>query len=100
MTLKKFMDKMKDVVYELKKQGVNINQIARDINSYLGFATEEAFRDMKNLIKMWKTEYWNYWRRWRNGRSIWKCECKYNPCKSIAQLKSAADYILGKRKDK
>lgn len=25
---------------------------------------------------------------------------KYNPCKSIAQLKSAADYILEKRKDK
>ena len=24
---------------------------------------------------------------------------KYNPCKSIAQLKSAADYILGKRKE-
>ena len=23
---------------------------------------------------------------------------KYNPCKSIAQLKSTADYILGKRK--
>ena len=51
MTLKKFMDKMKDVVYELKKQGVNINQIARDINSYLGFATEEAFRDMEKSYK-------------------------------------------------
>lgn len=24
---------------------------------------------------------------------------KYNPCKSIAQLKSTADYILGKRKE-
>ena len=51
VTLKKFMDKMKDVVYE-------------------------HFGIWKNLIKMWKTEYWNYWRRWRNGRSIWKCECK------------------------
>lgn len=37
--------------YELKKQGVNINQIARHINSYLGFATEEAFRDMENSYK-------------------------------------------------
>jgi hypothetical protein len=49
--LKEFMDMMKDVVYELKKQGVNINQIARYINSYLGFATEEAFRDMENSYK-------------------------------------------------
>lgn len=24
---------------------------------------------------------------------------KYTPCKSIAQLKSAADYILGQRKE-
>lgn len=51
VTLKEFMDTMKDVVYELKKQGVNINQIARYINSYLGFATEEAFRDMEKSYK-------------------------------------------------
>ena len=51
MTLKEFMDTMKDVVYELKKQGVNINQIARYINSYFGYATEEAFRDMEKSYK-------------------------------------------------
>lgn len=51
VTLKEFMDVMKEVVYELKKQGVNINQIARYINSYLGFATEEAFRDMEKSYK-------------------------------------------------
>ena len=51
VTLKEFMDTMKEVAYELKKQGVNINQIARYINSYLGFATEEAFRDMEKSFK-------------------------------------------------
>ena len=51
VTLKEFMDTMKDVVYEVKKQGVNINQIARCINSYLGFATEEAFRDMEKTYE-------------------------------------------------
>ena len=51
VTLKEFMETMKDVVYELKKQGVNFNQIARYINSYLGFATEEAFRDMEKAYK-------------------------------------------------
>ena len=51
VTLKEFMETMKDVIYELKKQGVNINQIARYINSYLGFATVEAFQDMEKTYK-------------------------------------------------
>ena len=51
VTLKEFMDVMKEVAHELKKQGVNINQIARYINSYLGFATEEAFWDMEKSYK-------------------------------------------------
>lgn len=51
VTLKEFMETMKDVIYELKKQGVNLNQIARYINAYLGFATEEAFRDMEKAYK-------------------------------------------------
>lgn len=51
VTLKEFMETMKDVIYELKKQGVNINQIARYVNSYFGFATEEAFRDMEKSYK-------------------------------------------------
>ena len=33
-TLKQFMEVMNDVCYELKKQGVNINQLARNINAY------------------------------------------------------------------
>ena len=32
VTLKEFTDVMKEVAHELKKQGVNINQIARAIN--------------------------------------------------------------------
>ncbi len=33
------------------------------------------------------------------GEVFGNVNVKYNPCKSIAQLKSAADYILGKRKE-
>ena len=51
VTLKDFTHVMKEVAHELKKQGVNINQMARYINSYLGFATEEAFRDMEKSYK-------------------------------------------------
>ena len=32
-TLKQFMEVMNEVCYELKKQGVNINQLARNINA-------------------------------------------------------------------
>lgn len=33
-TLKEFIEVMNDICYELKKQGVNLNQIARNINAY------------------------------------------------------------------
>ena len=57
VTLKEFMETMKDVVYELKKQGVNINQIARYINSYFDMPPKKHFVICKNPIKMWKIEY-------------------------------------------
>lgn len=51
VTLKDFTDVMKEVAHELKKQGVNINQMARYINSYFGLATEETFRNMEKVYK-------------------------------------------------
>ena len=44
VTLKAFMDVMQEVVYELKKQGVNINQMARHINAYPDLAIATSFR--------------------------------------------------------
>ncbi len=44
VTLKEWMDVMREVVHELKKQGVNINQMARCINAYPEFATATSFR--------------------------------------------------------
>ena len=44
VTLKEFTDVMKDIAYELKKQGVNINQMARYINQYPNLATATSFR--------------------------------------------------------
>ena len=42
-TLKDFTEVMNDVCHELKKQGVNINQIARNINAYPDLATMTSF---------------------------------------------------------
>ncbi|MBQ6812505.1 MAG: hypothetical protein IJP06_05255 [Agathobacter sp.] len=44
VTLKEFTDVMKEVAYELKKQGVNINQMARYINMYPDLATASSFQ--------------------------------------------------------
>ncbi len=44
VTLKEFMDVMKEIAHELKKQGVNINQMARYINQYPDLATASSFR--------------------------------------------------------
>lgn len=44
VTLKECTDVMKEVAYELKKQGVNINQMARYINLYPDLATATSFR--------------------------------------------------------
>ena len=44
VTLKDFTDVMKEVAHELKKQGVNINQMARYINLYPDLATATSFR--------------------------------------------------------
>ncbi len=44
VTLKEFTDVMKEIAHELKKQGVNINQMARYINQYPDFATASSFR--------------------------------------------------------
>ena len=51
VTLKDFTDVMKDVAHELKKQGVNINQMARHINTYPDFATATSFRFYERAYK-------------------------------------------------
>lgn len=43
VTLKEFTEVMNDVSYELKKQGVNINQMARNINAYPDLASRTSF---------------------------------------------------------
>lgn len=57
VTLKDFRDVMQDVSYELKKQGVNINQMARQINQYPELASvssfrfyEMTYRDLENRV--------------------------------------------------
>ncbi len=57
VTLKDFRDVMQDVSYELKKQGVNINQMARQINQYPELASvtsfhvyEVAYRNLENRV--------------------------------------------------
>lgn len=51
VTLKDFTDVMKEVAYELKKQGVNINQMARHINQYPDLATATSFRFYERAYK-------------------------------------------------
>ena len=43
VTLKGFTEVMNDVSYELKKQGVNINQMARNINAFPDLACSTSF---------------------------------------------------------
>ena len=50
-TLKEFTDVMKEVAHELKKQGVNINQMARYINMYPDLATASSFRFYERAYK-------------------------------------------------
>lgn len=51
VTLKEFTDVMKEIAYELKKQGVNINQMARYINQYPDLATATSFRFYEKVYK-------------------------------------------------
>lgn len=51
VTLKDFTDVMKEVAHELKKQGVNINQMARYINAYPDLATATSFRFYERAYK-------------------------------------------------
>ena len=51
VTLKEWMDVMREVVHELKKQGVNINQMARHINAYPDLATATSFRFYEMVYK-------------------------------------------------
>lgn len=51
VTLKDFTDVMKEVAYELKKQGVNINQMARYINAYPDLASATSFRFYERAYK-------------------------------------------------
>lgn len=54
--LKDVMEALKDVIYELKKQGININQIARYVNSSYFYGSEEfiefekAYKDLEKRI--------------------------------------------------
>lgn len=43
VTLKEFTEVINDVSHELKKQGVNINQMARCINAYPDLASRTSF---------------------------------------------------------
>lgn len=56
-TLKQFMEVMNEVCHELKKQGVNINQLARNINAYpdlISFTSfgpfKRAFQQLEDMI--------------------------------------------------
>ena len=51
VTLKDFTNVMKEAAYELKKQGVNINQMARYINVYSDLATATSFRFYERVYK-------------------------------------------------
>ncbi len=51
ITLKEFTDVMKEVAFELKKQGVNINQMARYINMYTDLATATSFQFYERAYK-------------------------------------------------
>lgn len=51
VTLRDFTDVMKEIAYELKKQGVNINQMARHINQYPDLATATSFRFYERAYK-------------------------------------------------
>ena len=51
VTLKDFTNVMKEAAYELKKQGVNINQMARYINVYSDLATATSFRFYERAYK-------------------------------------------------
>lgn len=56
VTLKQFIDVMKEVSYELKKQGVNINQLARHANSSYFYGRdsfddfEKSYKELENRI--------------------------------------------------
>ena len=50
-TLKQFMEVMNEVCYELKKQGVNINQIAYTINIYPGVFSDIQFQATNVFLK-------------------------------------------------
>lgn len=51
VTLKEWMNVMREVAHELKKQGVNINQMARHIKAYPDLATATSFRFYEMVYK-------------------------------------------------
>lgn len=50
-TLKEFTEVMNDVCHELKKQGVNINQMARNINAYPDLINMTSFAPYKRVFQ-------------------------------------------------
>lgn len=51
-TLKQFMEVMNEVCYELKKQGININQLARNINAYPDLISMTAFEPFQRVLQL------------------------------------------------
>ncbi len=50
-TLKEFIEVMNDVCRELKKQGVNVNQMARNINAFPDLASLTSFKYYKMVFE-------------------------------------------------
>ena len=50
-TLKQFIEVMNDVCYEMKKQGVNINQLARNINAYPDLISLTSFEPFQRVFQ-------------------------------------------------
>lgn len=75
-TLKQFMEVMNEVCYELKKQGVNINQLARNINAYPDLISMTAFEPFQRVFRRLEDSVLNYMKGGELDGSIWKCQCK------------------------
>lgn len=88
ITLKEARDLLVGLSAELKKQGVNINQIAKILNTYGGMDmkqefkyTEYRYRQIENsLLRIWEKIAWLRIKNEREdvvcGRGLWKCQCQ------------------------
>lgn len=72
VTLKDIRELLAQAVHEMKKQGVNINQIAYTINIYPGVFSDIQFQATNVFLKKNKEEREVHC----NGRCIWQCKCE------------------------